>query len=193
MALIRVLFLSVFAPRKISKETLEKQLIRSGWIFILIRWAYYSMVFTLFRDYQNAWTPFFKPPFGLSLNTYATLQKSLSIFFGFLLMTMISYGLFLIFRLRERISIQLLKILNILGVAYFIPFVILQPLDVLTINILGWSRFIIIPLHTIVLVWESIIAVILIDKIYPIKLREKITGIIFQVITWILLCALFWR
>lgn len=108
-------------------------------------------------------------------------------------MIMIAIGLFVLFRARDKLSLSISKIFNILGIAYFFPFVILQPLDIMAMSIFGWTPLIIVPLHTTVLVWEAIVAVILIDKIYPIKLIDKIIGTFLQITTWILLCALFWR
>lgn len=191
--MIKTIFLSVFNPKRIPKETVEAQIVKYGWIFILIRWAYYSIVFSFFRDYQYNWTPFFKPPFGLTIETYAFWQSRLAMPFGFFLILTMAFGLFIFLGLKGRIFASVLKIFNILGIAYFVPFVILQPLDKIIINTFGWTPLIIIPLHSIVLVWEALVAVILIDKIYPLKLREKIVGVFLQTVIWIMLNVLFWR
>jgi hypothetical protein len=193
MILIKAIFLSVFSPKGTPKDIIEKQIVKYGSLFILIRWAYYSIVLSIFRDYNNDWSPFIKPPFGLSIDTYAFWQSKLAIFFGFFLMAMIAGGLFVLFRRRNKLSLSFIKIMNLLGFTYFIPFVILQPVDKLIINIFGWTPFIIIPLHTIVLIWEAKVTVILIDKIYPIKLFEKYIGVFLQITIWIMLCTIFWR
>jgi hypothetical protein len=191
--MIKTLFLAVFKPKRITNEIVEKQILRFGLIFILIRWLYYSIVFYFFRDYQNDWAPFSQPPFGLTIETYAFWQSNLAVLFGFFLMSMMACGLFVLFRIREKDSISYFKILNILGVAYFVPFLILQPLDKLTITIFGWIPLIIIPLHTSVLVWEAIISIILIDKISNLKLKEKLMGVFLQIAIWIFICTIFWR
>jgi len=193
MTLIETLFLSVFNPEKITQKIMEEQIIKFGFILIFIRWTYYSVLFSIFRDYQNKWAPFFKPPFGLTVDSYAFWQIRLAIFFGLFLMSMIACGLFVLFRIRDRLSISFFEILNILGFAYFIPFVIIQPLDLMTMGIFGWNPLVIIPLHTVVLIWEAVVTVILIDKIYPVKWIDKWIGVFVQITIWILLCTLFWR
>ena len=193
MILLRVLFLSVFKPKAIPRDTIEKYIFRYGFIFILIRWLYYSLVFSLFRDYKNDWSPFLNPPFGLTIETYAFWQSKLAVLFGFLLMMLIAGCLSVYIKLKNKQSISSIKILNILGFAYFVPFIILQPLDSLTIAFFGWNPLIIVPLHTAFLMWEAIVSIILINRVVPFNKIDGFICVCIQLLIWISLCAILWR
>jgi hypothetical protein len=190
---IKLLFSSVFTPKAIPKEEIERKIFRFGYMFILTRWAYYSILFSFLRDYHRAWSPFFMPPFGLSLDVYAFWQSILSVPFGLMLMAIIATVLSALLKTRGGHTLSVKNILNVLGVTYFVPFAILQPLDVLAVIFAGWIPIIIIPLHTVVLVWEGAATVILLHKLHPVSRARKVAAVFLQVFTWIALCAVFWR
>lgn len=156
---------SVVSPNQFLANTKSKSIIiKYGWIFILLRWSYYSFTFFLFRDYQGSWKPFSPIPFGLNIGTYAFLQIRFSVFFGIFLMFSIAFFLWTYLRYKK-ITISLFEIFNILGITFFLPFLIVQPLDLFIINIFGWVMFIIIPLHTLILLWEAVVSMIIIHHI----------------------------
>jgi len=137
MLLLKVLFSSVFNPKKMSITSIQEQIVRYGFVFMFLRWSYYSNVFTFFRNYENSWAPFVKPPFNMPVDTYAFWQGKFAVLFGFLLTAIMAAALFF-----------LVKKNNERGPSYFISFVILQPLDRLIMNLFDWNLSIIRSLHT---------------------------------------------
>lgn len=191
--MLTAIYQSVFRPGAFCQNPKGRLLIaKYGWMLIAIRWLYYSIVFSLLRDYHGAWKPFAPPPFGLSLDTYAALQKSLSPVFGFLLMAAIATSLVAYLRLNGK-AVSTVRVFNVLGVTFFLPFVILQPLDLIVITTAGWSLAIVPPLHTLVLVWEAVATTAILDRLYRIGTRDRIVGVALIVGVWILIAGLLWR
>ncbi|MFW9853506.1 MAG: hypothetical protein ACFFFG_00500 [Candidatus Thorarchaeota archaeon] len=184
---------SVFRPKKFFSNR-QSSLIQEkyGWMFILVRWAYYSVIFMFFRDYKGLWRPFQPIPLGFSLDTYAFLQPRVSIFFGIFLMTSIAICLWLYLNRRKK-GIQLFRIINTLGVTFFLPFVLVQPIDFFLLSTIGWNIVIIAPLHTFVLIWETQASIILLDHIRELTSSEKVMGGLIIAAVWIFITALFWR
>jgi hypothetical protein len=187
------IYQSVFRPSAFCQNPRGRLLIdRYGWIFIAVRWLYYSIVFSLLRDYHGAWKPFYSPPFGLSIDTYATLQRLLSPVFGFLLMGAIAGSLVAYLRTSGK-EVPVFRVFNILDVTFFLPFVFLQPLDLIAVTTINWSLIVIPPLHTLVLVWEAVATMLILDWLYRIGRRERIVGVVLIVGVWILIAELLWR
>ncbi len=191
--LINTIWQSVFAPKLFQKNPKGELVVNKyGWIFIGVRWLYYSILFSLFRDYSGEWKPFVPPPFNLSLETYALLQRYFSVIFGFFLMFSIAIALWTYIKIIGK-DIPLFKILNILGITFFLPFIILQPIDRLVIISFGWTMPLITFLHTLFLLWEGIAAVLIIDNICKLKVSVKITSVFIITAIWIFICGIFWR
>jgi len=132
------------------------------------------------------------PPFGLSLDTYATLQKSLSVVFGFCLMGAIAGGLVTYLRITGNVASPF-KVLNILGVTFFLPFVSVQVLDLLILYTSGWVMVFIIPLHTLILLWEAGATMLILDNLYELRMVDKVIGVALIMTVWISVAALLWR
>jgi hypothetical protein len=90
-------------------------------------------------------------------------------------------------------SIPPVKILNILGVTFFLPWIIVQVIDVIIITTTGWVESIVIPVHTLVLVWEGWAATEIISGMCNLKSSEKVLSIAVIMVVWILICAVLWR
>jgi hypothetical protein len=160
-------------------------------MLIIVRWLYYSIIFT-FRDYHGLWKPFVPPPFGLDLDTYSILQQTFALPFGMMLMLAICMGLYSYLKSRKKV-VPFHKILNILGVTFFLPFVIVQPIDQLIIYTIGWKIIPITILHTIIVVWESFAALYILSSIYNLDRSEKVIGTGLLVFIWIIITGIFWR
>ncbi len=190
--MLKAVYQSVVTPREVLKNPKSTLLVeRYGWVFIVIRWLSYSVIF-VFRDYHGSWEPFVPPPFGLSVDVYAFLQRSLALPFGVGLMVGMSPGLSGYLHLIKK-SIPLVKIVNILGVTFFVPWVILQVADGVLLHTVGWRSMVVIPVHTIVLVWESAAAAEIISRLCNLKSSEKVLSTAVIVVIWIFLCAVLWR
>lgn len=188
---IQALYQAVVTPHTVLENPKGHVLIQYGWLFIIVRWASYSLIF-LFRDYHGSWKPFVPPPCGLTVNTYAFLQTYFSVVFGIVLMGLMSVALSSCLRLIGK-KISTVRILNILGVTFFLPWVILQGVDFLVLYTIGWVSSVIIPLHTAVLLWESGAAVEIMSETCTLTWLEKILSIAVLTVVWILLCAALWR
>ena len=190
--MVKAIIQSVFGPRHLieNKDGL-KFISQFGWIFILVRWFYYSILFQ-FRDYHGRWTPFAPPPFNLDLDTYANLQRALSLPFGIMLMLLVGLALHAYLTFRGK-KISLFLLLNILGVAFFLPFVLVQPVDQLIIATIGWKLVPVTILHTAILLWESWATVEIITNILELKASEKLVGILVLSATWIVITGIMWR
>ena len=189
---VRAISQSVCTPDLFLKNPKGKLIVdKYGWIFIIIRWLYYSAIF-YFRDYYGDWKPFIPPPFGIDLNTYAFLQTRFSLLFGIFVMGSITLVLFSYLRLIKK-NITTFKILNILGITFFLPFVIVQPIDVFVRFTIGWTGFIIIPIHTFILLWESAAATNIISGIYRLKISERAVSTTLIMIVWLVICGILWR
>ena len=190
--MLKALYQSVFAPTSFIKNPKGLLIVnRYGWIFIVIRWLTYSIVFS-FRDYHGNWKPFIPPPFGIDANTYAFLQTYFSLLFGIFVMGSIALVLFGYLQLIGK-GISSFKIFNILGIAFFLPFIIVQSIDVFVMLVVGWVSYLIIPIHVLVLLWESFATTVILSKICRLKLLEKVICIMIIIIVWIGICALLWR
>ena len=193
MRIIRAIYHSVFNPAIFIKDIeYKRSILNLGWILILVRWGYYSILFSFFRDYNDSWRPFVKPPFGLSIVKYSFFQIRFSIFFGLLLMLSIAFVIWLYFKI-SRIKVNYFNIFNVLGYTFFLPFAILQLIDLVLFHTIGWDLIAFSTTHTIFLIWESITAVIIVSKLTELRINDKIIANCLIIITWILICALVWR
>ena len=191
--MLKAIALAVFSPRKVrSTSGWHVLFTKWGWLFIPVRWAYYSGIFVFFRDYEKTWRPFVPPPFGLSYARYAQFQQIFSVPFGMLLMILIALVLYIYMGLRNR-PLSFLNIINVLGVTYFLPFLLLQPIDVLSIFTVGGVGLVIAPLHSIVLLWEAIATVIIVGGLAKLSRADYLIAVLLQVGTWIGICAPLWR
>lgn len=183
---------SVFAPRAFAADTRAFAFVmRWGWVFILLRWGYYSVVFR-FRDYHGSWAPFWPPPFGLDVDAYARLQRDLALPFGIVLMLAMSLALVAYLRLIRR-RVPFPTVVNILGVTFFLPFVLLQPIDAVFVAMDGWRLVPVTVVHTAVLVWESWAALEVISATQQLGRAQRVSGIVVLCAVWILLAGQVWR
>jgi len=190
--MLTALYQSVFRPRAFVNNPKGVLLVNKyGWILIIVRWFYYSIIFT-FRDYHGVWKPFVPPPFGLDLDTYSILQRTLALPFGMGLMLTISVVLHSYLKSRKEV-VPFHNILNILGVTFFLPFVIIQPIDQLIIYTIGWKMIPVTILHTIIAVWESFAALCILSSIYNMDRSEIVVGIGLLIFIWIVITGIFWR
>ncbi len=189
--MVRGLYQSVVTPRRFLESPKGYQIVQYGWLFIIVRWLCYSIIFW-FRDYHGFWKPFAPLPFGLNVGTYAFLQRYLSVVFGVVLMVAISMTLSGYLRLIKK-GMPLVEILNILGVTFFLPWVVVQVIDAVILCTVGWVSIVVIPVHTAVLVWESWAATEIIAGLCDLKSSEKVLSITVIVAVWILICGVLWR
>ena len=134
--MLKAIYLSVFKPCSLVYNHREYSwVMRFGWILIIARWLYYSIIFQ-FRDYYGRWAPFVSPPFDIE--TLAFIQRALSLPFGIVLMLLLSLALGAYLRIiKKRVSVFIL--LNILGTTFFLPFILVQPIDLVMIAFVGWK------------------------------------------------------
>ena len=182
----------VFIPSRFARNSAAfSVVIRYGWTLIVVRWLYYSIVFQ-FRDYNGGWTPFVRPPFGLSIDTYARLQRWFALPFGVLLMLILATCLVLYLRsMGKQIGVRFT--LNVLGATFFLPFVLLQPCDRMMIALAGWRILPVIALHTAVLVWESWAAIEILSATSRLTRVQRLGGIALLCVTWIGIVSPVWR
>jgi hypothetical protein len=166
-------------------------IIQFGWIFIIVRWFYYSILFQ-FRDYHGKWKPFIHPPFNLDLDNYAKLQRAFSLPFGLILMLILALTLYIYLEFINK-KITPFVLINILGVTFFLPFLLVQPIDQLIIILVGWKLIPVTIIHTAVLLWESWASVEIISSIIELKVSEKLISITVLTIAWILITGVLWR
>jgi hypothetical protein len=136
--------------------------------------------------------PFIPPPFNLDLDTYAHIQRIISLPFGIMLMLILAMGLYIYLGIIKK-QISLLILVNILGATFFLPFVIVQPIDQIIIYFIGWKLLPVTIVHTIILIWESWASVEVISQVVDLKKIEKNFGIIVLSILWILITGPLWR
>jgi hypothetical protein len=193
MGIITAIYHSVFYPSAFIREIENKRsILYFGWILILIRWGYYSILFSFFRDYNDSWRPFVQPPFSLSIEQYSFFQSRFSIFFGLLLMFSITLVIWIYFKILQR-KIDLLKVFNVLGYTFFLPFVILQIIDLVFFQVTGWDLLTFSITHTLFLIWEAAVTIVIISKLIKLNTLNIVISNGLIIITWILICALLWR
>lgn len=107
-------------------------------------------------------------------------------------MLAMSVTLSIYLRLRKK-NISIVKVLNILGITFFLPFVIVQPIDIAVISTIGWQMLPVVPIHTLILVWESFAATSIISSICGLKWWEKVVSIVVLMAVWILISGALWR
>ena len=190
--MLNAIYQSVFKPRSLVENQMGyNRVVRYGWMFIVVRWLYYSVLF-LFRDYHGHWPAFVSPPFGLDIEFYADLQRVLALPFGLLLMFVLSLSLVAYLQVIDK-RIRILTVLNILGVTFFLPFVLVQPIDYLFVAFLGWEMVPVAIVHTIILFWESWAAAEVIAGKIHLKVSEKCVGISVLTVVWMLITGMVWR
>jgi hypothetical protein len=192
MTALNAICRSVFAPRTLIPSQAEYGFVaRYGWILVIVRWAYYSIVFH-FRDYRGQWAPFWPLPLGMDLDTYAWVQRSLSLPFGLVLMLLLGLALTTYLRLIGK-NVRFLSVLNILGVSFFLPFALVQPLDLVMIALVGWRFWPVTLLHSSILLWESWATMEIISGEYAFRQSERLVGIVVLCGTWIAVAGPVWR
>ena len=190
--MFRAIYQSVFKPSSLLENPKGILFVNKyGWIFIIVRWFYYSILF-LFRDYHGSWKPFIPPPFGIDLGMYVTLQRSFALPFGIFLMFAMSIALSSYLRGIQK-NMPTFKVLNILGITFFLPFVIVQPIDQLLILTIGWKMVPVTLIHTVIAVWESFAATSIISSMCNLKRSEQFIGTFLLVAIWILITGALWR
>jgi len=183
---------SVFAPRSLPANEAGYALVtRYGWLLIVVRWTYYSVLFQ-FRDYGGKWAMFVPPPFRVDVDTYARLQRSLSLPFGIVLMLLLALALVGYLRLLGKHA-SFATTLNILGTTFFLPFVLAQPLDQAIMALVGWRLVPVTLLHTAILAWESWAAVEVLSASHDLRLAERLGGIAVLGGVWIGIAGSLWR
>jgi len=117
--------------------------------------------------------PFVSPPFGLDMNSYATLQRTLALPFGLVLMLTLSLSL-VAYLCSIKKSVPVIAVLNILGATFFLPFVLVQPVDQVIIAIWGWSLVPVSIVHTSELLWESRATLEIISSMKTLQASQKV-------------------
>jgi hypothetical protein len=107
-------------------------------------------------------------------------------------MASIALVLWLYFKISQ-IKIEYKKIFNVLGYTFFLPFVILQIIDLIFFQLTGWNIYSFSITHTLFLIWESIAAVLILSKLKKLNSFHMIISNGLIIMTWILICALLWR
>jgi hypothetical protein len=190
--MLKAISQSVFKPRSLlDNQRGFNCLVQYGWILIVVRWLYYTVLFQ-FRDYHGRWAPFVSTPFDIEIDTYAALQQSLSLPFGIILMLMLSMLLVAYLQLIKK-KVSFFIVLNILGTTFFLPFVLVQPVDQVIIALRGWELVPVVVIHTAILIWESWASVKVISIKIELKIHEKLIGIVILSVTWILITGPIWR
>ena len=190
--MLTAIYQSVFRPSSLVENQRAYDFVRRyGWILIVVRWLYYSILFQ-FRDYHGRWSPFWPPPFGLDTDTYAKLQRSLSLPFGVVFMLVLSISLAAYLRVIQKTT-SVVTVLNILGVTFFLPFVLAQPVDQVIIALIGWKLVLVTVIHTALLFWESWAATEIISSTNELRVSQKVTGTVILSVVWILIAGSLWR
>lgn len=187
---LRALCQSVVAPHRFLEIPEKDTLLKYGSLLIVLRWLGTSVIYQV-RDYHGAWKPLFPPPFGVDVDTYALFQKYFSLAFGFGIMAAVTIGLAGYLRLIKK-GVPMLQIFNILGFTFFLPSGLALVFDVAVVYTVGFG-IVVIPFHTLVLMWESAAAVEIISGVRDLKLSEKVLSTAVIMVIWILLCAALWR
>lgn len=190
--MFKAIYQAVFDAGSFLKNPKSSLIINKyGWLFIVFRWLSYSLIFS-FRDYYGRWKPFVSPPFGLALGDYASLQINFSLLIGVIAMGSIAFSLFSYLRLIKK-EVSVFKIFNILGITFFLPWLILQPIDFLMISTIGWKILPVVVIHTIFLFWESLAATEILSSMKKLKPSEKAVCISLAMLVWILILSIIWR
>src|SRR4030042_1482361 len=145
---------AVFKPRGFSGdgEALERL---KGWGLPLmaLRWLAYVAIFLL-RDYETLQPPCVEPPFGLDLGGYRLLEIYTAPVFGALLIGALVLTVWGYLRLRGQ-SAPVGRILDAIGVAFFVPWLAVSVGDLALIHVGMWRLAVVAPIHTVVLGWEA--------------------------------------
>lgn len=190
--MLKAISQAVFKPRLLlGNQRGFNYLMQYGWVLIIVRWLYYTVLFQ-FRDYQVRWAPFVHTPFDIEIGTYAALQKTLSLPFGIVLMLILSLSLVAYLQAINK-KVSFCTVLNILGTTFFLPFVLVQPIDQMIIALIGWKLAPVVVVHTAVLIWESWASLEVISIDMELKNHEKLIGITILSVIWILVNGPFWR
>lgn len=190
--MLTAIYQSVFKPHSLVDNQRAYDFVRRyGWVFIVVRWLYYSVLFQ-FRDYHGRWSPFWPPPFGLDMAAYANLQRSLALPFGIVLMLALSIGLAAYLGIIKK-KVSVATTLNILGMTFFLPFVLVQPVDQVVIALVGWKLIPVTAIHTVLVLWESWAAIEVISSVNELKVPERVVGTVILSVVWILIAGSLWR
>ena len=190
--ILRAIYQSVFAPAKLVRDKAAYAFAtQRGWTLIVARWAYCSIIFQ-FRDYHGRWKPFQPPPFGLTIDAYASFERGLALPFGVALMLILTAGMVVYLR-HLRKPAFFAPVLNTLGVAFFLPFVLVQPCDQLIMALAGWRLLPVAALHTATLAWESLAATGILSEIHGLSRMERVQGSVLLIGLWIAIAGPAWR
>ncbi|RJQ51625.1 MAG: hypothetical protein C4521_12065 [Actinobacteria bacterium] len=128
----------------------------------------------------------------MSLVTYARLQRALSLPFGLALMAALALALVAYLHQIDR-PLPFGAVFNILGVSFFLPFVLVQPVDQLVIALVGWKLVPVSVIHTAVLTWESWAAMMIVSGTVGLGRARQLAGIVLLSAVWIVITGLVWR
>jgi hypothetical protein len=104
----------------------------------------------------------------------------------------ITLVIWIYFKILQR-KIDLLKVFNVLGYTFFLPFVILQIIDLVFFQVTGWDLLTFSITHTLFLIWEAAVTIVIISKLIKLNTLNIVISNGLIIITWILICALLWR
>jgi hypothetical protein len=83
--------------------------------------------------------------------------------------------------------------MNVLGLPFFLPFVLLQFLDLVFLRTVGWASLAVIPAHTLVLAWESVAVSLYARTLLAAgKWFVPVSALVLTAV-WIAVCAPVWR
>jgi hypothetical protein len=188
---VALLFRAVLHPRRTARD--EGLGLIKGWgpLLVALRWFACSVILAL-RDYGTLQPPLVPPPFGLEPWEYRLLEIYTAPLFGALLFAALTLALWGYLKWRKRYTPGM-RILDALGVAFFVPWLIVSVADLAVIHLGLWTSAVVAPLHTAVLGWESRAAVELVGGRTGLKTVDKVVASLLLMLVWITLCVVWWR
>jgi hypothetical protein len=90
-------------------------------------------------------------------------------------------------------SMPVVTVLNISGPTFFLPFVVVQPVDQMIIAVWGWALVPVSIIHTAVLLWESWATLEIISSLKALQASQKVVGIVVLAAVWMLVTGPVWR
>lgn len=144
------------------------------------------------KDYHGIWAPFAPLPFGLGIDAYAVLQSAFSLPFGLFVMGSLALALVASLRLLGK-RVRLAAIFSILGATFFLPFVLVQPVDQLILALVGWQLVPVTVVHTAILFWESWTGMEVISATASLRPAQRLGGMAVLAATWIAITGVLWR
>jgi hypothetical protein len=91
------------------------------------------------------------------------------------------------------INLEFYRVLETYTAPLFGALLIAALVDPAVIHSVGWRRSVVIPIHTLFLVWESWATAELVGGRVALKTVDKVVVALLLTVVWISLCAVWWR